>query len=257
VIFGRTLDNMLTLKTELAVAIDSYASHLEPSFCKVPLPPLGPNAIIPPTFDLSHTYFSSLDDEFSRVYEEYERRLNSVRTLCSEIITLWAELGTPQAQTESNIVEHSRESPEQLGLHKDDLGRLQAKRDRLVDEKQAREKRIQQMSAQIEQLWERLCIPEEECRVFKARNRGVGMRIINEYEDELARLLELKKQNLGLFVEESRIQIQALWDSLYFSEEEMLDFTPAFSGASSSFGRWNPADRFRCLQRRTSCCPRG
>jgi protein regulator of cytokinesis 1 len=176
-----------------------------------------------------------LDDEFSSVYDEYERRLNTVRTLCSEIITLWAELGTPQAQTESNIVEHARDAPEQLGLHKDDLSRMQAKRDRLLDEKKSREKRIQQIGAQMEQLWDRLCIPEEECRAFLARNRGVGMRIINEYEDELARLLELKKQNLGLFVEEARIQIQALWDSLYFSEEEMLDFTPAFSGKSCWF----------------------
>jgi protein regulator of cytokinesis 1 len=238
---------MLT-EIELAVAIDSYASHLEPSFCKVPLPPLGPNAIIPPSFDLSHAYFSLLDDEFTRVYDEYERRINTVRTTCSEIITLWAELGTPQAQTESNIVEHARESPEQLGLHKDDVGRLLAKRDRLVDEKQAREKRIHQIGAQMEQLWERLCIPEEECRIFKARNRGVGMRIINEYEDELARLLELKKQNLGLFVEESRIQIQALWDSLYFSEEEMLDFTPAFSGKESFWGDQHQLTGFRCLQ---------
>ena len=85
---------------------------------------------------------------------------------------------------------------------------------------------------QIEQLWERLCIAEEERREFLARNRGCGMRVINEFEDELGRLNELKKQNLGLFVEEARLRLQALWDGLYFSEEEMLQFTPAFSGAS-------------------------
>ena len=56
------------------------------------------------------------------------------------------------------------------------------------------------------------------------------MRTINEFEDELNRLNELKRQNLGLFVEDARVKLQELWDSLYFSEEEMLEFTPAFSG---------------------------
>jgi protein regulator of cytokinesis 1 len=59
------------------------------------------------------------------------------------------------------------------------------------------------------------------------------MRTINEYEDELARLNELKRQNLHLFVEEARCKLQELWDALYFSEEEMLDFTPAFSDVCS------------------------
>ena len=56
------------------------------------------------------------------------------------------------------------------------------------------------------------------------------MRTINGFEDELNRLNELKRQNLGLFVEDARVKLQELWDSLYFSEEEMLEFTPAFSG---------------------------
>jgi protein regulator of cytokinesis 1 len=215
---------------ELALAIESYSSHLEPTFSKVQLPPLTPNTAIPPTFDLSHNYFSALDDEFSRVYDEYQRRVNTVGTLAAEIITLWAELGTPQAQTESNIIELGREAPEQLGLHAEDLSRLKAKRDKLIEEKRGREKRLRDVRAQIEQLWERLCIPEDEQKQFLARNRGCGMRTINEFEDELGRLNELKKQNLGLFVEEARIRIQGLWDGLYFSEEEMLEFTPAFSG---------------------------
>jgi Ase1/PRC1/MAP65 family protein len=155
-----------------------------------------------------------------------------VQTLAAEIITLWAELGTPQAQTDSKIIEYSRDAPEQIGLHVDDLSRLKARRDKLIEEKRAREKRLRDTGTQIEQLWERLCIPEEEQREFLARNRGCGMRVINEFEDELGRLNELKKQNLGLFVEEARLRLQALWDGLYFSEEEMLQFTPAFSGMS-------------------------
>lgn len=49
----------------------------------------------------------------------------------------------------------------------------------------------------------------------------------------MARLNELKRQNLHLFVEDARVKLQELWDALYLSEDEMLEFTPAFSDVYS------------------------
>jgi protein regulator of cytokinesis 1 len=103
----------------------------------------------------------------------------------------------------------------------------------LEEEKSSRERRLAQLRATIEELWERLSVEHHERKRFLNSNRGCGMRTINEYEDELSRLNELKRQNLHLFVEEARITLQELWDALYFSEEEMLDFTPAFSDVCS------------------------
>ncbi|KAF2453174.1 microtubule associated protein-domain-containing protein [Lineolata rhizophorae] len=218
---------------KLAVALESYASHLESSFVQVKLPPTSPNAAISPSFDLSPAYVNSLDNEFTRVYNEYTRRVETVRVLADEVIKLWAELGTPQAQTDHTIVECARDAPEQLGLHKDDLARLRERRDKLVDEKKGRERRIKELRNAVEELWERLGMEEADRKAFLAGNRGCGLRAINEFEDELARLNELKRQNLHLFVEEARCRLQELWDTLYFSEEEMLDFTPAFSDVYS------------------------
>lgn len=225
--FGAYPTNMIS---ELAQAIESYASHLEPSFSKIRLPPTSPGATCPPSFDLSHSYFASLDDEFTRIYNEYEKRLATVKDTAAEIIQLWAELGTPQAQTDLNIVSLSKEAPEQLGLHADDISRLKERRDRLLEEKRNRERKVKDLRTQVNQLWTRLAVAESEQKQFLAANRGCSLRTINEFEDELGRLNELKRQNLGLFVEESRLRLQQLWDALYFSEEEMLEFTPAFSG---------------------------
>ncbi|KAF2011457.1 hypothetical protein BU24DRAFT_281457 [Aaosphaeria arxii CBS 175.79] len=218
---------------KLAEALESYASHLEPSFIKIKLPPSSPDAPISPSFDVSPSYVHSLDDEFTRVYEEYTRRINTVRIMGQEIIQLWAELGTPQAQTDPSIVKYHRDAPEQLGLHKDDMAQLKARKERLVQEKQNRERQLQQLRTTIEDLWDRLGIEQHERKQFLSSNRGCGLRTINEYEDELSRLNELKRQNLHLFVEEARVKLQELWDALYFSEEEMLDFTPAFSDVCS------------------------
>lgn len=218
---------------KLAEALESYASHLEASFVQIKLPPTAQNATVSPSFDISASYVAKLDREFTRVYEEYTKRINTVKVLCQEIIQLWAELGTPQAQTDSTIVKCHRDAPEQLGLHKDDLVQLAAKKERLLEEKRARERRLGQLRSTIEELWDRLGVENRERKQFLTSNRGCGLRTINEYEDELARLNELKRQNLHLFVEEARCKLQELWDALYFSEEEMLDFTPAFSDVCS------------------------
>lgn len=217
---------------KLVQALESYSSHLESSFVKIRLPPTSSNTC-PPTFDLSPSYVTKLDEEFSRVYDEYNRRVVTVQQTAEEIVRLWSELGIPQAQTDSLIVQHYRDSPEQLGLHQADVDRLRSRRDKLLDEKKGREKRLGDIKKNIETLWDRLGIEEADRKAFLAANRGCGLRTINEFEDELARLNELKRQNLHLFVEDARVRLQELWDSLYFSEEEMLDFTPAFSDVYS------------------------
>ena len=80
-----------------------------------------------------------LDAEFTRVYEEYTRRVATVKAIAENMIQLWAELGTPQAQTDAAVVKYYRDAPEQLGLHEEDLARLRAKRDKLLEEKKNRE----------------------------------------------------------------------------------------------------------------------
>ncbi|KAK8139261.1 Microtubule bundling protein [Apiospora sp. TS-2023a] len=209
---------------KLVQALESYSSHLEPSFVQIALPPTRPNQSLPPSFDLSPAYVDRLDDEFTRVYEEYARRVATVKSLSEDIIQLWAELA---------IVKYYRDAPEQLGLHEEDLSRLRGKRDKLSDEKKNREKRLQNLKQSVEALWDKLGIDESERKAFLNGNRGCGVRQINEFEDELLRLNDLKRQNLHLFVEDARFKLQELWDSLYYSEDEMLEFTPAFSDVYS------------------------
>ncbi|KAL1891908.1 Microtubule bundling protein [Ceratocystis pirilliformis] len=218
---------------KLADALESYSSHLEPTFVSIPLPPTNPKAPVPLNFDLSPSYVDKLDVEFTRVYDEYTQRIQAVQNLSEKIISLWAELGTPQVQTDSVVVKHYRDSPEQLGLHKEDLNRLEVKYEKLLNEKKAREKHLNDLKASVESMWSMLGVDEAEKKAFLNANRGCGVRQINEFEDEMSRLSELKRQNLHLFVEDARCKLQELWDALYFSEDEMLEFTPAFSDVYS------------------------
>lgn len=152
-----------------------------------------------------------------------------MQSISTDIVQLWAELGTPSIQTDQAIVKCYRDSPEQLGLREEDIRRLKGKKERLLDEKQSREKKMNQLKEGITAMWEKLNIDENERKQFLANHRGYGLRCLQELEDESNRLLELKRQNLHIFVEDARIVLEGLWDKLYFSEEEMLDFSPAFS----------------------------
>jgi len=200
---------------------------------RLALPPTSLDQSVPVDFDLSPSYVDKLDDEFTRVYEEYTRRVAAVQAAAEQIIQLWAELGTPQALTDAAVLKYYRDAPEQLGLHEEDIARLHERRDKLAEEKRNRERRLRELKAAVEGLWERLGVEDRDRRAFLNANRGCGVRQINELEDELARLNELKRQNLHLFVEDARYQLQELWDVLYFAEDDMLEFTPAFSDVYS------------------------
>ncbi|RPA79755.1 hypothetical protein BJ508DRAFT_210838 [Ascobolus immersus RN42] len=214
---------------KLVHAMQAYSEHLESGFIRVQLPPITNDATQVRSFNLSEPYFNKLDDEFTRVYQEYTRRVTQVQQVCTEIVQLWAELGTPSIQTEQAIVECYRDEPEKLGLREEDIRRLKQKREKLINEKEDRERRIEELTENITLLWNKLSIPESDRKSFLANHRGVGLKCIQEMETEHERLMELKHQNLHIFVEDARAQLQELWDRLLFSEDEILAFQPAFS----------------------------
>ena len=55
-----------------------------------------------------------------------------------------------------------------------------------------------------------------------------------QFEKELGLLNELKRENMHVFVDAARATLQQLWDELYFSEEQMAEFAPAFTGTQES-----------------------
>jgi len=86
------------------------------------------------------------------------------------------------------------------------------------------------MYDQLEGLWRRLGVPDEAMDGFVDAHRGSTEETIREYEAELERMLELKRERMSAFVENARGEIVKLWDELLVSEEERGNFTPYFDG---------------------------
>jgi hypothetical protein len=103
-------------------------------------------------------------------------------------------------------------------------------RSSLEDTKRRREAHIQAMYDQLEGLWRRLGVSESDMDAFVEEHRGSTEETVMQYEEELDRMLELKRERMGLFVSSAREEIVRLWDDLMVGEEERADFAPFADG---------------------------
>ncbi|KAI0300522.1 microtubule associated protein-domain-containing protein [Multifurca ochricompacta] len=101
-------------------------------------------------------------------------------------------------------------------------------RNALEDLQRRREAHIQAMYDQLEGLWRRLGVPDAAMDEFVDAHRGSTEETIHEYEAELERMLELKRERMSAFVENARGEIARLWDELLIGEEGRSDFPPYF-----------------------------
>jgi Ase1/PRC1/MAP65 family protein len=260
--------SLIVLTLELHDTLAIYTPHLEDSFLNITIP--DPNQQV---VDVTAAYVSAVTAELARCTEEYKARLELCQRTANEIVNLWAQLGSessssslsisssssssslssmqfdPQSDFDRLILENHNKAPEKIGLKQEILNQLAAKRDELLEEKQRRQSKLNTLRAAIEPMWQKLGKDKKECDTFLRRNRGFSERVIAavwikltfqltlQFEKELAHLTELKRENMHVFVDAARSNLQHLWDELFFSEEQMSEFAPAFTG---SFGRKLP-----------------
>ncbi|KAF3930548.1 hypothetical protein ABW19_dt0202806 [Dactylella cylindrospora] len=217
---------------KLVQAIESYACHMEDGFVRIQLPSLTNPTY---TFKITTSSLQKLEAEFSRVYEEYTRRIATVKSLSADIVNLWAELGTPTHLIDRKIVEMCRETGNysSYDIKMDNITSLRARKQKLFDEKSVRERKITEIHKQLQPLWEKFKQDDNEEQRFLQSNRGCSLDAMQNWESELSRLLEVKKQHMHIFIEEARHVLQDLWDSLYYTDDEMYAFEPYWSKTST------------------------
>jgi hypothetical protein len=106
-------------------------------------------------------------------------------------------------------------------------------RSSLEETKRRRETHIQAMYDQLEGLWKRLGVGEADMDAFVEAHRGSTEETVKEYEEELERMLELKRERMGTFVQSAREEIMRLWDDLMVGNDERADFAPFADGKFS------------------------
>lgn len=115
-----------------------------------------------------------------------------------------------------------------------------ARAESLLEEKARREARIQEVYDEVERLWTRCGVSQEEMDAFVAEHVGSTLAVVQSYEAELEKMRELKSRHMAYFLGEVRARIAALWDELRMSDEEremdFPDFYMELPGAGGEHG---------------------
>ncbi|KAG2740740.1 hypothetical protein P692DRAFT_20880729, partial [Suillus brevipes Sb2] len=90
--------------------------------------------------------------------------------------------------------------------------------------KRRREVHIQAMYHQLEALWRRMGVVEDAMDGFVEANRGTTPPVVQAYEEELERMIDLKRERMGEFIANARIEIESLWEELMIGEVERNNF---------------------------------
>jgi protein regulator of cytokinesis 1 len=179
------------------------------------------------SLDVSNEHIVKLEQEVQRWHKEYSSRVEQAAQFASKIVGLWAELGTQQIDRE--LLSCYKTQPEKLGTLEADIKRLCVMWETLQQEKDSRVKRLSGYKKTVTHLWTKLSELPEYCQRFEKENIGIGESVLHAYQKELDRLKEEKRKHIHVFIKDSRDILQSLWDKLYFSEEETLAFTPAWT----------------------------
>ncbi|GAA5911283.1 hypothetical protein JCM8208_004318 [Rhodotorula glutinis] len=195
----------------------------------------------------------ALETEIMRCEAEIARRRDVLTTSTNEIFALRSELGIHQASDgaladplDEDILWHlgvgdARQPKREIVPTAENVQRVEAKRKWLEDEKDRRNMSIQTTYDKLYPLWTMLGVSEDEMEEFVNRHMGSTLDVVNAYQDELARMLQLKRTNMSAFIAREREALTTLWDALYVSHPQRVAQFPAYSISVEPTRVWNAA----------------
>ncbi|SCV69366.1 BQ2448_2386 [Microbotryum intermedium] len=214
------------------------------------------------TLDLRLERMSALERELIHRITQARRR-DAINANVNEIFALRSELGIHQGDGPTTddfdeaILAHlgigeGRERKE-LEPTSENIARAEAKRKWLEDEKNQRNMTIQTTYDKLYPLWTMLGVSEYEMEQFVNTHMGSTQDVVTavsqysqqtilespKYQDELARMLTLKRSNLSAFIQRERVALSNLWDALYLSMPQRIASFPPLQVCIESTRVWN------------------
>ncbi|ANZ75613.1 BA75_02850T0 [Komagataella pastoris] len=106
----------------------------------------------------------------------------------------------------------------------------------VLEEKDAREKKITKLKAQCESLWAKLDTEVDANYIteFLLSNNNIRQSSVENYQHELERLNELKLKNAAKFIQLLRQEIDSYWNLLMYTQKEKRNEFPEYFVSESS-----------------------
>ncbi|KAK5618545.1 hypothetical protein CRENBAI_016865, partial [Crenichthys baileyi] len=159
--------------------------------------------------------------------EEKARRYAEFTELKKQIVLIMEELDhVPETSFEKDVVCEDEDS---FCLSRDNIMSLKLLLCQLEERKAENEATCESHREKIQQLWNRLQVPQEERELFNEHMVTSRRRNLEALQSEVQRLEELKLQNIRNVTEAIRSEIAVFWEKCFFSIEQRQNFTPYFS----------------------------
>ncbi|XP_076590066.1 protein regulator of cytokinesis 1-like isoform X1 [Chaetodon auriga] len=173
-----------------------------------------------PSLQQLDTYRTYLND----LTKEKERRHDEFVSIKRDIIVCMDDL-EQQAETTFEV-DVMCEDEEAFCLSDDNIAAVKALLVQLKDRKAENEARCSAYRTKIQELWERLQIPQEERELLSEDMVKSKKKNIEALRAEVQRLEMLKMQSMKSVIEAIRAEIALLWESCFYSQEQQQAFAP-------------------------------
>ncbi|XP_013869034.1 protein regulator of cytokinesis 1 isoform X2 [Austrofundulus limnaeus] len=162
-----------------------------------------------------HSYINNLT-------KEKERRHGEFMSIRKEILACMSDLEQqPETSFEMDV---ACEDDEDFCLSDDNISNLKLLLSRLQERKAENEQLCSGFRTKIQELWERLQIPQEEQAAFSEHMVNSKKKNLEALQTELQRLEVLKRQSMRTFTEAIRAEITLLWNKCFYSSEQREAF---------------------------------
>ncbi|XP_065175008.1 protein regulator of cytokinesis 1-like [Sycon ciliatum] len=176
----------------------------------------------------------SWSDVVSEARQDKESRVEKLRSLQHAVQSLWLQLDTnpsnsPGSPGSLEFLLNTDNGIEKMQLTDQTEQSVKAIVSKLEDELVTMVTRANSLRSQISSLYSRLDVAEEEQEAFLSQNQDCRRPTVVALETEHARLEELKRVHMNVFIERVRCELAELWDRCLFGSQQREQFAPAFS----------------------------
>lgn len=173
-----------------------------------------------PSLKQLEAYRAYLDD----LTKEKERRHEEFVRTKKEIVVYMDDLEQqPETSFETDLM---CEDEEEFCLSNDNIAALKLLLSQLQERKAENELLCFGLRTKIQELWERLRIPQEDRDAFAEHMVKSKKKNIEALQTEVQRLEVLKMQSMKSVIEAIRVEIALLWEKCFYSQEQQQAFVP-------------------------------
>ncbi|KAK3750783.1 hypothetical protein QZH41_015331 [Actinostola sp. cb2023] len=206
-------------RTKVLKALRDQEEILCKRLC-LPVHNFGQQVVIP-----NKEQLRELQANIDYVQKELVKRSEQFKKMKSTVTELWRELeDTPKTTLEKEIVASDADS--NFVLSAANLETLKVLELELDHQKTINMVTAKQLRDNVQSLWTKLEVPENNYKPFLARWHGFKPSTLTAFKEEKQRLEALKLQHMQKFIEGLRKELISLWEKCYYGAAQRDSFSP-------------------------------